>query len=145
VFSLKISKFTVVYDDKKAIVLFDGVCNLCNASVIFTIKRDSKNNFMFASLQSAAGKQLAEKYGIPSSFNSFVLIDNGAAYTQSTAALRVLKKTKGLWPLLYGFIMIPAPIRNLVYKFISRNRYRFFGKRETCIAPNAELKSKFLE
>ncbi len=134
-----------MYDDKKAIVLFDGVCNLCNASVIFTIKRDSKNNFMFASLQSAAGKQLAEKYGIPSSFNSFVLIDNGAAYTQSTAALRVLKKTKGLWPLLYGFIMIPAPIRNLVYKFISRNRYRFFGKRETCIAPNAELKSKFLE
>jgi len=133
-----------VYDDKKAVVLFDGVCNLCNASVIFTIKRDSKNNFMFASLQSEAGKKLAEKYGIPSSFNSFVLVDNGAAYTQSTAALRVLKKLRGAWPLLYGFIIIPAPIRNLVYKFISRNRYSFFGKQETCMVPNAELKSKFL-
>ena len=99
---------------------------------------------MFASLQSEAGKKLAEKYGIPSSFNSFVLVDNGAAYTQSTAALRVLKKLRGAWPLLYGFIIIPAPIRNLVYKFISRNRYSFFGKQETCMVPNAELKSKFL-
>ena len=134
-----------MYDDKKAIILFDGVCNLCNASVIFTIKRDSKSSFMFASLQSAAGKQLAEKYGIPTSFNSFVLLDNGAVYNESTAALRVLKKLRGAWPLLYGFIIIPAPIRNLVYKFISRNRYRFFGKQETCMVPSEELKSKFLE
>ena len=134
-----------MYDDKKAVVLFDGVCNLCNASVIFTIKRDRKNCFMFASLQSAAGKQLAEKHGIPPSFNSFVLIDNGTAYTQSTAALRVLKKLRSFWALLYVFIIIPAPIRNLVYKFISRNRYSFFGKQETCMVPSEELKSKFLE
>ena len=132
-------------DDKKAIILFDGGCSLCNLSVVFIIKRDSKNNFVFASLQSETGKQIAEKHGIASSFNSAVLIDNGVAYTQSTAALKVFKKMGGAWALLYGLTLVPPFIRDVAYKFISRNRRRFFVKQETCIAPSVEFKNKFIE
>jgi predicted DCC family thiol-disulfide oxidoreductase YuxK len=130
---------------EKAILLFDGVCNLCNASVNFVIKRDTHNRFLFASLQSETGKQLVKKFSLSESLDSFVLIENGIAYTRSIAALRVLKKLGGIWSLSFVFMIVPSFIRNGVYNFVSRNRYRWFGKKESCMIPTAELKKKFLE
>ena len=127
-------------------ILFDGVCNLCNGAVQFVIKRDKKKYFSFASLQSGEGQKLSGQYDLPlNDFNSFILIENGKAYTRSTGALRVIKKLKGLWPLLYGFMIIPKFIRNAVYDWIARNRYKWFGKKDECMIPTPELKARFLD
>ena len=127
------------------VILFDGVCNLCNRSVQYVIRHDKEGLFRFASLQSDAGQQLLQKYQLPqTSFNSFVLIEEGKAYTRSTAALRVARKLRGLTKLLYGFIIVPLFIRDGVYNLISRNRYKWFGKKETCMVPTPELKNRFL-
>lgn len=128
-----------------AIVLFDGVCNFCNDSVQFVIKRDKKAYFKFAALQSEIGKSLLEKHGLPlDSMDTIVLIENEKAYTYSTAPLRIVRKLSFAWPLLYIFILIPSFIRNPIYKFIGRNRYRWFGKKEHCMMPTPEIKSRFL-
>jgi predicted DCC family thiol-disulfide oxidoreductase YuxK len=129
---------------KHGIVLFDGVCNLCTGSVLFILKRDKKDYFRFASLQSeAAGKMLA---GTPltQDLDTFVLVENGKIYNRSTAALRVARKLPGLWPLLYLFIVVPRFIRDGVYRYISANRYKWFGKKESCMIPTAELRQKFI-
>ena len=127
-------------------ILFDGVCNLCNGAVQFVIKRDKKKYFSFASLQSGEGQKLSVQYGLPvNDFNSFILVENGKAYTRSTGALRVIKKLKGLWPLLYGFMIVPGFIRNAVYDWIARNRYKWFGKKDECMIPTPELKARFLD
>ncbi len=129
-----------------AIILFDGICNLCNSSISFIIKHDKKNYFRFASLQSEKGKELIKKYTIDSSkTDSLVLIENNYTYIKSTAALRITKHLNKLYPLFYGFIFIPPFIRNFIYDIIARNRYKWFGKRDICIIPADELKSKFLE
>jgi predicted DCC family thiol-disulfide oxidoreductase YuxK len=129
----------------KPIVLFDGVCNLCNSAVKFVIRQDKKNSFLFASLQSEMGQQLLSQYNFPlDELNSFILIENNKAYTRSTGALRVVKKLKGLWPLLYGFIIVPGFIRDAVYNWIGKNRYKWFGKKEECMIPTPELKARFL-
>ncbi len=133
-------------DIKHPVILYDGVCNLCNSAVQFVIKRDKKNVFKFASLQSLFGQNFLKKHLMQSStFNSFILGENGKIYSKSTAALRVARKLKGLWPVVYVFIIVPAFIRNYVYEFIARNRYKWFGKRDSCEVPNPELKNKFLD
>lgn len=129
----------------KPIVLFDGVCNLCNSAVQFIIRHDKKNIFMFTSLQSDTGQKLLAQYDLPlNELNSFILIENNKAYTRSSGALRVIKKLKGLWPLLYGFIIVPKFIRDGVYNWVGRNRYRWFGKQDACMIPTPELKARFL-
>ncbi len=129
----------------KAIILFDGVCNLCTASVNFIIKHDTHNHFLFAPLQSNKGKELAEKYHLPKGdMDSFVLIENNKAYTKSSAALQLVKHLDRLYPLLYAFIIIPPFIRNAMYDYVSRNRYKWFGRRDTCMIPGEETKKKFI-
>ena len=127
------------------IILFDGICNLCNNAVQFVLKHDKKKLFRFASLQSDFGKSILIKYGLPTdNFNSFVLILNGKAYTKSTAALSVAKMLSGPMKLLYGFIIVPAFIRNGVYNVIARNRYKWFGKKESCMLPSPDVAARFL-
>lgn len=127
------------------IVLFDGVCNLCDSAVQFIIKHDKKNIFMFTSLQSNAGQKLLAQYNFPlDELNSFILIEHGKAYTRSTGALKVVKKLQGLWPLLYGFMIIPKFIRDGVYNWVGRNRYKWYGKKDACMIPTPELKARFL-
>ena len=127
------------------IILFDGVCNLCNSAVKFVLKRDMKSVFKFASIQSDVAKKLlinTEVSDIDS--GTFVLIDNGILYTRSTAALRVCKHLSGLWPLMAVFMIVPRFIRDWVYNLISRNRYRWFGKRDSCMIPSPGMENKFL-
>ena len=127
------------------IILFDGVCNLCNSAVQFTIRHDKKNIFRFASLQSERGKDLLRAGGFDTQkSDSFVLIQEGLYFTKSTAALLVAKALGGKWRLLYALIIVPKFVRDIVYNFIAKNRYRIFGKREECMIPTAELHSKFL-
>jgi len=127
------------------IVLFDGVCNLCNVSVQFIIKRDKKGKFRFASLQSEFGKKQIEKYKIDIlKSDSVIYIANNKAYMQSSAALRIVKQLDGFWPVLFFFVVVPPFIRNSLYNFVAKNRYRWFGKKDLCMVPDSELKSRFL-
>ena len=127
------------------IILFDGVCNFCNSSVNFIIKRDKKNLFRFASLQSDAGQNYLSKFGLSKEESStIILIENDRYYSRSTAVLRIAKRLKGLWNLFYFFIIIPAPLRNFLYDFISKHRYKWFGKRDVCRIPTEEEKKRFL-
>ncbi|EMY81777.1 DUF393 domain-containing protein [Psychroflexus gondwanensis] len=133
-------------EDKK-IVLFDGVCNFCNASVRFIMRRDKKDLYRFASLQSDLGKKMTEERGIDSSkVDSIILIDPGHAYyIKSTAALEICKDLNGLYPALSIFLFIPEGFRNLVYDYIAKNRYQWFGKTETCPMPSKEEQTRFLD
>jgi len=127
------------------IVLFDGVCNLCNSSINFIIKKDNKNIFRFAALQSEIGQQFIEKFKIdPSQTDSIILVDGEKHYIKSSAALTIAKSLKGGYPLLYTFMIIPRFIRNIVYDYIAKNRYKWYGKKESCMIPTPELKNKFL-
>lgn len=127
------------------IILFDGVCNVCNASVQFAIKRDPKGKFKFAPLQSDVAKPFLEQLGMSlTAFDSVVLIENDKVYTRSSAALRIARQLNGLWPVLYVFIFVPKFIRDFVYDFIGRNRYKWFGKRESCMLPSPEERKRFL-
>jgi predicted DCC family thiol-disulfide oxidoreductase YuxK len=132
--------------ENKSILLFDGICNLCNGAVQFVIKHDKKENFKFTALQSESGKKLLEKFNLNRiDFDSFVLIQNNQYYIKSTAALRVAKKLEGMITLLYIFIIVPTFIRDGVYSWIAKNRYRWFGKHDSCMIPTPELKSRFLD
>lgn len=126
----------------KAIVLFDGVCNLCSNSVQFIIKRDRSDRFRFASLDSETGKELLRTHGVKA--DSIVLVEDGKAYLRSTAALRIARKLSGAYPLLYLAILIPEFIRDNIYTIIAKNRYRWFGKHSECWLPLPHLKQKFL-
>jgi predicted DCC family thiol-disulfide oxidoreductase YuxK len=126
------------------IILFDGVCNVCNEFVQFVIKRDPEGYFQFASLQSEAGKQLLKKYQLPDSLETVVLIENDKAYTYSTAPLRVTRHLRGLWKIGFVFIIVPPFIRHAIYRFIARNRYRWFGKKESCMMPTPAIEARFL-
>jgi len=132
-------------NEKYKIILFDGVCNLCNGAVTYIIKRDKKNVFKFAALQSEIGQELISKFNIDTSkIDSIILIDGEKHYEKSSAALHIAKQLSGAYPLLFGFMIVPRFIRNAVYDYIARNRYKWFGKKESCMIPTAELKSKFL-
>ncbi|WP_432410610.1 thiol-disulfide oxidoreductase DCC family protein [Rasiella sp. SM2506] len=127
------------------IILFDGVCNLCDSSVTFVIQRDKKDLFRFAALQEEPGKTLLEKYKIDTSqTDSIILLDGDKAYTKSTAALKIAKHLGGAYPFLYGFMLIPNFIRNWVYDYVAKHRYKWYGKKESCMIPTLELRSKFL-
>ena len=130
------------------IILFDGLCNLCSSSVQFVIKHDPKAVYKFASLQSEVGQKLLLDNGFSitdNNFSSFILLENNKIYTESTAALRVARNLNGLLPILYCTIIIPSFIRNAVYKFISKNRYKWFGQRTECWIPTIDLKNRFLD
>ena len=127
------------------IILFDGVCNLCNGAVTFIIKRDKKNIFKFAALQSEVGQGLISKFNIDTKkVDSIILIDGEKHYEKSSAALHIAKHLSGAYPLLFGFMVVPKFIRNSVYDYVARNRYKWFGKKESCMIPSAELKRRFL-
>jgi predicted DCC family thiol-disulfide oxidoreductase YuxK len=133
-------------NEGKKIVLFDGVCNLCSSSVQFILKRDKKNQFLFGSLQGKAGQEYLKKFNLPAdTFNSFMLVESDKLYTHSSGALRMLKYLGNGWQLLYAFIIVPKFIRDGVYNIIAKNRYKWFGKKEECWIPSAELKAKFLD
>ncbi|MEO1517644.1 MAG: thiol-disulfide oxidoreductase DCC family protein [Bacteroidota bacterium] len=128
------------------IVLFDGVCNLCNSSVQFLIERDPERHFRFASLQSEVGQSLLKQHGLPAEhLSSVVLIEDGHAYTHSDAPLRATRHMSGLWPAMGVFRILPRFLRDAVYNWIARNRYRWFGKQESCWLPRPELKQLFLD
>ena len=126
------------------IILYDGDCNLCDHSVQFIIKRDDKALYKFASIQSDIGKELLSNYNISEYNDSFILIENNQCYFKSTAALRVCKNLKGAWKLLYIFLLLPRRFRDIFYNIIGKNRYRWFGKRNSCMLPSPEIKKRFL-
>ena len=127
------------------IILFDGVCNLCNATVQFILKRDKHSKFKFASIQGEFGQSTLTQFGLPTTnLNSFVLLEGEKIYTHSTGALRVFLHLGGIWKMFYVFIIVPRFIRDGVYNFIARNRYKWFGKKESCYLPTADLRNRFL-
>lgn len=128
-------------DSSRQIVLFDGVCNLCNGVVRFILARDPAGRFQFASLQSEAARRLLGE--VPP--ETIVFVDDGATFTKSAAALRIARKLCFPWPLLYAFIAIPRPIRDLIYQWVARNRYAWFGRRESCMVPSPEVQDRFLD
>jgi predicted DCC family thiol-disulfide oxidoreductase YuxK len=128
------------------IILFDGVCNLCSGIVMFTIKRDRQGIFKFTPLQSDVGQSLLKQFNLPmDSYQSFILVEGDRYYQKSTAALRVVRRMNGLCSILYVFIVLPRPIRDLIYDLIVKNRYKWFGKKEKCLIPAPGIKSRFLE
>jgi predicted DCC family thiol-disulfide oxidoreductase YuxK len=130
---------------EQPIILFDGVCNFCNSAINFVIKRDKKAIIHFAPLQSEKGLQLKRQYGLADDdMKSFVFIENEKMYIRSTAALRVCRYLGGLWPLCYGFIIIPKFLRDGLYNWVAKNRYKWFGERRECMIPTPDIKARFL-
>ena len=128
------------------IILFDGVCNLCNGAVQFAIERDPTAIFRFASLQSDFGQSiLAQNVVNTEGGGTIILLEDGKVYDRSTAALRAARQLSGWIKYLYVFIIVPKVIRDFVYKIVARNRYRWFGKQESCWLPTKELKARFLD
>lgn len=128
------------------VLLFDGSCNLCNFWVNFLLAADSKHKLKFAAQQSAGGKQLLLQYGCDSDvLESVILIDKGTRYAKSAAILKCLRLLGGIWRLLYVLVIIPRPVRDFLYDFIARHRYRWFGKRDQCRIPSAQEQERFLD
>lgn len=128
-----------------AIVLFDGVCNFCNASVNFVIERDKAGYFKFAPLQSEVGEVLIAKHGIDTSkTDSIIVVENDRAYTHSSAALRIAKRLDGFWSSSYALIVVPKPIRDFFYRLFAKHRYRLFGRQDACMMPTPEIRARFL-
>jgi predicted DCC family thiol-disulfide oxidoreductase YuxK len=130
----------------KKIILFDGICNLCNKSVLKVIKNDKKNTFLFAPLQSKFGQEIINYLKIDiSKIDSIILYEPGVSYDiKSTAVLKAMNDFGGLWFLTQVFFIFPEGLRNFIYDYIAKNRYKWFGKKESCILPTPELKAKFL-
>jgi predicted DCC family thiol-disulfide oxidoreductase YuxK len=128
------------------VILFDGVCNLCNSSVNWVIDHDKKNVFKLSSLQSDFGKRRTKELGLGENYmDTIVLDDEGKVYTQSDAIIKILQYTGGIYSASSVFLITPKFIRDSIYRWVARNRYRWFGKRDTCRVPTPELKSRFLE
>tara|TARA_R110000787_G_scaffold108621_2_gene217037 strand:+ start:21166 stop:21576 length:411 start_codon:yes stop_codon:yes gene_type:complete len=133
-------------ESKHKVILFDGVCNLCNTSINFIIRNDKKGVFKFAPLQSDFGKKALKDYNInPKDTDSIILIDADKCYIKSSAALQIAKHLSGAYPLFFGFMIVPKFMRNWVYDFVAKNRYQWYGKKESCMIPSPELKDKFLD
>ena len=127
------------------IILFDGVCNLCNGAVNFIIDHDPGACFRFAALQSDAGREILSEYGIEEGYHqSIVLIRNGKTFRKSRAILEIARKLKGFWKIFYIFIIIPPPLLNIFYDLTAKYRYRIFGKRDSCRVPTPELLRRFI-
>lgn len=128
-----------------AIVLFDGVCNFCNGSVVFMIARDRAGYFKFAARQSEAGERLMNEHGIdPEITDSVILIEDGKAFAHSAAALRIARRLDGIWPVFFAFVIVPRPIRDAAYKLFARYRYQMFGKKDECMLPSPEIRARFI-
>jgi predicted DCC family thiol-disulfide oxidoreductase YuxK len=127
------------------VVLFDGVCNFCNASVNFIIRRDPKGEFRFAPLQSEVGKKYLEKFHLSTTdLDTMVLVEGERVFTRSTAGLRIARRLTGLWPLFSAFLIVPKFLRDAVYRVIAKNRYRWWGKRDACMVPSPAVRARFL-
>jgi len=127
------------------IVLFDGVCNLCNRSVRFILRNDPERKFRYASLQSSWGQVVLQNAGLPTEqLNTLLLLKNGKLYRKSTAALLIAAELRGLWPALYALTILPAFLRDPLYDLVARNRYKWFGKQASCMVPDAKTKDLFI-
>ena len=132
----------------KTIVLFDGVCNLCNGVVQFILRHDPQERYLFASQQSEAGQRLLAEHGIKAAqalAESVVVLEDNRVYLESDAALYILHRLGGVWGWAYIFRWIPRPWRDWVYRWVARHRYRIFGRRESCMVPTPALRSRFLD
>jgi predicted DCC family thiol-disulfide oxidoreductase YuxK len=128
-----------------AVVLFDGVCNLCSGTVRFLIPRDPRARLRFAALQSPAGQEIQRRFGLePSALDTLVLVEGDRCYRKSSAALRVARHLSGAWPLLVVGLLLPRPLRDWAYDQLARRRYAWFGRREECLVPTPELRERFL-
>jgi predicted DCC family thiol-disulfide oxidoreductase YuxK len=128
------------------VVLFDGVCNLCNGAVQFLIRHDKRERLKFASLQSTTGQKILSEYGLPTDqFSSFIYVTEKKCYQKSDAVLAICKEIGGWFKLLTAFYVVPKPIRNLAYSWVANHRYKWFGKQNQCMVPTPELKRRFLE
>ena len=127
-----------------AIILFDGECNFCDASVQFIIKRDPHGYFRFAALQSEVGEDLKKKHLIADKMDSVIVIDNNTVYDSSDAALAICRHLNGIWKGFYLLKVLPKPFRNSVYKIIAKNRYKWFGKKDSCTIPTPDIRNRFL-
>ena len=131
--------------DHQPILLFDGVCNVCNASVQFMLKHERGPAVRFASLQSAMGKELIAKHGLSGDINTVVVIDGDRVFTRSSAIVQAMRHLRGVWPALAWLMwIVPKPLRDVGYVLFARNRYRLFGKRDECMVPTPELRARFL-
>ncbi len=131
---------------QEGLVLFDGVCNFCNYWVQFALKHNKKKSLKFGSLQGNTAKEILPGFSIdPNVLSSVYLIENDKIYKESTAALHICKHLDGPWKLLFAFIIIPAFLRNPLYKLIARYRYKWFGKKEACMIPTPEQRSRFVD
>lgn len=131
--------------DSRNIVIFDGVCNFCNGSVNFIIKRDPEGVFAFTPMQSDLAKELMEKYQIFNvGIDTFLLIKDGQCFIFSSAALEIAKDLTGFWYLFNILKLIPAPVRDFFYKLFARNRYKLFGRKEHCMVPTTAIRSRFV-
>jgi predicted DCC family thiol-disulfide oxidoreductase YuxK len=131
--------------DSSPIILFDGVCNFCDASINWIIRRDKRGVFRFAPLQSPAGERVQREHSIdPNALDTFVLIEGRRAHVRSTAALRIARRLGFPWRLAYGLIVVPAPVRDFAYNAFAKRRYRWFGKKDECMVPTPEVRSRFL-
>ena len=128
------------------VIFFDGVCNLCNAAVQFVIEHDADSTFKFTALQGEYAKKMLPEFDVDTSkINSIILVQNSKLYTKSSAALIIAKKLNGLLPLLYVFIIVPKFIRDWIYDIVAKNRYKWWGRQESCWLPTPELKSRFFD
>lgn len=131
--------------DERPIILFDGVCNFCNSAVNFIIKRNTKRNILFAPLQSDAGRALLLQNNLSlNDMRSFIFMEKGKVFERSGASLRVCRHLNALWPLCYGFMIVPRFIRDGIYNWMARNRFKWFGSRTECMVPSAEIKARFI-
>jgi predicted DCC family thiol-disulfide oxidoreductase YuxK len=129
-----------------SLVLFDGVCNLCNGFVQFVIARDPAGRFRFAALQSAVARELLARHANPDRMpDSVALVEEGRLFNRSTAALRIARRLTFPWPLAYAFILVPRPLRDWIYDLVAKRRYGWFGRRDQCLVPTAELRSRFID
>ncbi len=148
---MKARKGTVVMkrtsnQSEPIVLLIDGHCNMCHGLAKFVVGRDKRAVFRFASLQSELGRRLLKEGGMPEdALETFVMVDNGKYYTKSTAALRIGRKLGWPWSVAYPAIVVPRFVRDRVYRFVARRRYRWFGRSESCLLPTPEMRSRFLE
>jgi predicted DCC family thiol-disulfide oxidoreductase YuxK len=127
------------------VVLFDGVCNLCNGFVDFAIARDPRGRLRFGALQSEEGQRALHEAGVDvPRLSTLVVLEGGTAYVRSDAALRALRQLRFPWPLLFAAVVVPRPLRDAVYAFVAARRYRWFGRRDTCRLPSSEERARFL-
>ncbi|WP_096395381.1 thiol-disulfide oxidoreductase DCC family protein [Halorubrum trapanicum] len=132
--------------DDAAIILFDGVCNLCSGFVQFVVPRDPEGKYRFASLQSDVGRELLAEHDLPTDeLESIVLIEDGESYVKSSAVIRIATGLGGRYRLLSPFRYVPAALRDRVYDFVADNRYRWFGKKDQCLMPSGDMESRFIE